>query len=348
METLEYGKSKRLITANTVLGEVFRNVRNIFSKTDLPTIIQGETGTGKEGVARALYWHGDRNDKPFVAVNCGGIPEGLVESEFFGHEKGAFSGATSRRRGHFEEANGGTLFLDEIAELPLGLQARLLRVLQEGEIVRVGSSRAISVNVRIVAATNKDLKQLIDDGKFRADLYYRLAAHIIAIPALRDRPEDIESLADLFIREGNERFGTRVIGIKATAIKLLARHSWPGNVRELQNVIWTAVSLHIKNKKQTKINSADLTSVIKQLSEQAENLPPCRTETLEKVMLTYLTDHGAVSTRDMVKALDRDRFAIMRQVAKLEKSGVVVVKKRMGRNGNLVTLDSSRPIESRT
>ena len=340
LETLEYGKSKRLITADPALGEVFRNVRDIFAKTDLPTIIQGETGTGKEGVARALHWHGDRNRnaKLFVAVNCGGIPEGLVESEFFGHEKGAFSGATSRRKGHFEEANGGTLFLDEIAELPLGLQARLLRVLQEGDIVRVGSSKPVSVDVRIVAATNKDLKQLIDDGKFRADLYYRLAAHIIAVPALRDRPEDIEALAALFVREGNERFGTRIIGVKATAMRLLAEHSWLGNVREFQNVIWAAAANHIGEAKPCKIDVSDLSSQFRREMPASGSIKPYHPRQLEEAILQHLSEHGPCSTRALIFATGRNRQAVQRIVRNLEVRGTISVLQRGGQKGNLVGL----------
>lgn len=338
METLEYGKSKRLITADPTLGEVFRNVRDIFTKTDLPTIIQGETGTGKEGVARALHWHGDRRDKHFVAVNCGGIPEGLVESEFFGHEKGAFSGATSRRRGHFEEANGGTLFLDEIAELPLGLQARLLRVLQEGEIIRVGSSKPVPVDVRIVAATNKDLKQLSDDGKFRADLYYRLAAHIIAVPALRDRPEDIVALADLFIRKGNKRFNTRVIGVRPAAMRLLANHSWPGNVREFQNVIWATVANHIGEVKPCKIGISDFPSTFHRERSTTGTLRPYHSRQLEQAILQHLSEYGSSSIRDLIFTTGRNRQAVRRIIQNLEVRGTISVLQRGGQKGNLIGL----------
>jgi len=338
LETLEHGKSKRLISADPALGEVFSDVRDIFAKTDLPAIIQGETGTGKEGIARALHWHGDRKDKPFVAVNCGGIPESLIESEFFGHEKGAFSGATSRRRGHFEEANGGTLFLDEIAELPMGLQARLLRVLQEGEIVRVGSSKPVSVDVRIVAATNKDLKQLVDQNKFRADLYYRLATHIAAIPALQNRPGDVEVLTTLFINEGNERFGGKVSGIQLVAKRMLKAYSWPGNVRELQSLILSAVARLAATNFSIKIGPSHLPRNFRQALEADKSIRAYQPELLRNRILEYLSQNSPCSISKLAAALDSDYFSARRQAIKLAEKKLLTIAPPKGRHGRLLSL----------
>ncbi|MDP8255207.1 MAG: sigma-54 dependent transcriptional regulator [Candidatus Alcyoniella australis] len=239
IEALEYGPEKQLVTRDANLAKIFQEVRKVYAPADFPVVVQGETGTGKEGVARAIHWYSGRRANPFIAINCGAISEGLAQSEFLGHEKGAFSGAISRRKGHFEVANGGTLFLDEIGDLPLDLQAILLRVIQEGEVVRVGSSRAIPVDVRVVAATNRDLKALVDEGTFRVDLYYRVAAAVVQIPPLRERPSDITMLARAFIGECGVGEGS-ALRIQPAAAHLLRRHPWPGNVRELRSAIRVA------------------------------------------------------------------------------------------------------------
>ncbi len=200
--------------------------------TDSTILITGESGTGKELVATAIYEHSNRKGKPFVKLNCVAIPESLIESELFGHEKGAFTGAVSLKKGKFEVADGGTILLDEIADMPLSTQAKLLRVLQEREFERVGGNRPVKVNVRIIASTNKDLRKMVDDGQFREDLYYRLNVFSLHLPPLRERKEDIPSLADHFLA------GTaRAVPISREALDLLVAYEWPGNVRELQNTI---------------------------------------------------------------------------------------------------------------
>jgi DNA-binding NtrC family response regulator len=208
--------------------------------SNVPVILHGETGAGKEVVARFLHERGPRAGKAMVSVNCAAIPAQLVESTLFGHEKGAFTGAAQRQKGVFEEADGGTVFLDEIGELPLSAQAALLRVLETGRFARVGSPREITVDVRILAATHRDLEAMSGTGAFRADLYYRLSVMVIVIPPLRDRPEDVEPLARRFLAQAG---GGRVRDITAAALARLAAYAWPGNVRELRNTIERAALL---------------------------------------------------------------------------------------------------------
>jgi two-component system response regulator AtoC len=202
-----------------------------------PVLITGESGTGKELVAKAIHYNGARSARPFLAVNCGAIPENLLESELFGHKKGAFTGAVYDRAGIFEEADGGTILLDEIGELPQPLQVKLLRVLQEKEIRRVGEDRSVLIDVRIIAATAKDLAQEAQKGSFREDLFYRLNVLPVHIPPLRERKEDIPLLVDYFLQKYNQQGAVSVQGITPPALKLLTNYHWPGNVRELENII---------------------------------------------------------------------------------------------------------------
>jgi transcriptional regulator with GAF, ATPase, and Fis domain len=209
--------------------------------TQTSVLIRGESGTGKELLANLIHFNSGREDKPYIKLNCGAIPETLLESELFGHEKGAFTDASARRRGRFEEANGGTLFLDEVGEMSLAAQVRLLRVLQDGEFTRVGGNEVIKADVRIIAASNVDLDQAIDAGKFRRDLFYRLSVFPIQLPALRDRPEDIHLLVIHFLEYYKQRTGRFVSGISKDALRALISYDWPGNVRELENAIERAV-----------------------------------------------------------------------------------------------------------
>ncbi len=206
-------------------------------------LIQGESGTGKELVARALHDLGPRASKRFVAINCGAIPEALLESELFGHKRGAFTDASSDKRGLFEEADGGTLFLDEIAELPLSLQVKILRALQEGVIRRLGETRDITVDVRVITATMRELSEEVENGRFREDLYYRLNVLQVRVPALRERVDDIPLLVEHFVQKNIARMGTRVHRVDAKALEALMEYPWPGNVRELENVIERSVVL---------------------------------------------------------------------------------------------------------
>jgi transcriptional regulator with PAS, ATPase and Fis domain len=206
------------------------------ANTDLTVLISGESGVGKEAFSHIIHSLSARKHNPFIAVNCGAIPEGTIDSELFGHEKGSFTGAVDSRKGYFETVNGGTIFLDEIGELPLGTQARLLRVLEAGEFIRVGSSKVQKTDVRVIAATNKDLLQLTDRGKFREDLYYRLSTVPIRVPSLRDRKEDIPLLFRKFAVDFAERYKTSPVQLDDEARNLLIQYSWPGNVRELKNI----------------------------------------------------------------------------------------------------------------
>jgi len=232
--------SDEIVGQSAALMSVLGDVKEV-APTDATVLVLGETGTGKELVARAIHAASRRRDKPLVKVNCAAIPAALMESEFFGHEQGAFTGATKRRDGRFSLADGGTIFLDEVGELPVDLQMKLLRVLQEGEFEPVGSSQTRKVDVRVVAATNRDLAQAIRDGKFREDLFYRLNVFPIRLPALRERPEDIAPLASAFARRSAQRMGRAVDLLSGDCIARLKAYNWPGNVRELQNVVERAV-----------------------------------------------------------------------------------------------------------
>ncbi|HEX2816442.1 MAG TPA: sigma-54 dependent transcriptional regulator, partial [Phenylobacterium sp.] len=211
--------------------------------SSIPILITGESGVGKEVIARAVHGSSDRAGKPFVAVNCGAIPENLVESILFGHEKGSFTGATDKHLGKFQEANGGTLFLDEVGELPLDIQVKLLRALQESEIDAVGGKRPIKVDVRIVSATNRDLSLAVKEGRFREDLFYRLNVFPIEAPALRDRKEDVPALVDCFVKRFNIEEGKSVVGATPETMAYLAAFDWPGNVRQLENAVYRAIVL---------------------------------------------------------------------------------------------------------
>src|SRR5947209_5039577 len=206
------------------------------ANTDLTVLIVGESGVGKEAFANIIHALSARKHNPFIAVNCGAIPEGTIDSELFGHEKGAFTGAVDSRKGYFETVNGGTIFLDEIGEMPLGTQARLLRVLESGEFIRVGSSKVQKTDVRVIAATNKDLLQLVQTNKFREDLYYRLNTVPIRVPALRDRKDDVPLLFRKFAVDFAERYKTSPVQLSDDAKNLLINYSWPGNIRELKNI----------------------------------------------------------------------------------------------------------------
>jgi len=237
-----YYDFRGIISCSDRMQEVIKLIRKI---TDMPSsiLISGESGTGKELIARAIHYNSFRREKPFISVNCAAFPESLLESEFFGHTRGAFTGATSARKGLFQEAHGGSLFLDEVEAMSPALQAKLLRVLQDGTFFKVGSTTSVTVDVRILAATNKDLSEAVAAKTFREDLYYRLNVIRIALPPLRERGEDIPLLARHFLARFAKRTGRNIRRISGTAMESLLRHSWPGNVRELENAVERAIAV---------------------------------------------------------------------------------------------------------
>ena len=231
---------ERLIGGNTGLATVMARAQMV-ARSSAPVLLFGETGTGKEIIARAIHEQSPSRHGPFRRVNCGAIAPELIDSELFGHEAGAFTGAVTRRKGWFEQADGGTLFLDEVGELAPAAQIRLLRVVQDGEVVRVGGERAVHVKVRIVAATHRDLPAMVETQAFREDLYYRLSVFPIVIPPLRDRPGDIRAFAEYFADRAANRFGLRVVPVSDEDVRMLATYRWPGNVREMAAVMDRAV-----------------------------------------------------------------------------------------------------------
>ena len=251
--TLPTTQLDHIVGAHPAMQRLFNRMLQA-AKSRSTVLIQGETGTGKELIAKAIHEHSLRSEGPFVRLNCAALAESVLESELFGHEKGAFTGAVTLRRGRFEQADGGTLLLDELSEMPLSVQVKLLRFLQERELERVGGNETVSVNVRVVAATNRDLRSMVDDGKFREDLYFRLKVVVLEVPPLRARPSDVPLLADHFLRLYAEDNGKRIHGFTPRAREALLGYPWPGNVRELQHAIEQAVVLT----EQDLINAEDL------------------------------------------------------------------------------------------
>jgi transcriptional regulator with GAF, ATPase, and Fis domain len=233
-------KRSELIGSSARFQSVLDDV-TVVASAECPVLVQGETGTGKEVIARAIHDSGPRQNGPFIGLNCAAIPAALLESELFGHERGAFTGAVAQTIGRFQAANGGTLFLDEIGDLPLELQPKLLRVLQEQQYERLGSNRTIQTNVRIIAATNQDLWRMVEEKTFRADLYYRLSVFPISLPPLRERKDDIPAMVSYFVRRYSRQMNKSVEYIPDEVVQVLRSHHWPGNIRELQNFIERSV-----------------------------------------------------------------------------------------------------------
>ncbi|SHJ10289.1 two component, sigma54 specific, transcriptional regulator, Fis family [Geosporobacter subterraneus DSM 17957] len=242
-EELERSTGKSIIGSSEKMNEVLEIVNRV-ANSNATVLITGESGTGKELIANAIHYNGSRRDKPYIKVNCGALPEGLLESELFGHEKGAFTGAVARKPGRFERAEGGTIFLDEVGELTPAVQVKLLRVLQEKEFERVGGIETIKANVRVIAATNRDLREMVNQGTFREDLFYRLNVIPIELPPLRHRKADIPSLIDHFVEKFCKEMGRNKISFDKEAIDILINYPWKGNIRELENVIERIVILN--------------------------------------------------------------------------------------------------------
>jgi len=236
----EYVEFSNIIGRDKKMISVFQQIRDV-ARFDYPVLISGDTGTGKELVANAIHTVSGRRDRPFIPINCGALPEGLVESELFGHVKGAFSGAVRNKKGRFELGDGGTIFLDEVAELSKFMQVKLLRFLQDGRFEKVGGEETVSVNVRIVCATNKNLKQELKENNFRDDLYYRLNVVPITLPLLADRKHDIPLLVNHFLIQASRQLNLPLLKIKQEALDILIEYNWPGNIRELQNIVQFAI-----------------------------------------------------------------------------------------------------------
>ena len=268
-----------IIGRDNSMQELFEAIRDV-TEVDVPVLIQGESGTGKELVAAAIHNEGYRANKPFVPVNCGALPEGLLESELFGHVKGSFTGAIRDKKGRFELAHGGTLFLDEVADLPRVLQAKLLRVLQGGAFERVGDEKTISVDVRIISAANRDLKKEVKKGNFRDDLYYRINVFPIHMPPLRERRNDIPLLVDHFLHEAAQRYNRQLPMISKEAMSVMMDYRWPGNVRELQN----AIQFAIVKCRGSEILSQDLPLELKDLAGLSPSRGPSKKLDIDRVV----------------------------------------------------------------
>ena len=317
-EVLKTYSFHQILGKSKPMQVVFDLIRRV---ADSPTnvLITGESGTGKELVAKALHYNSDRRDAPFVPVNCAAIPEALLESELFGHMKGSFTDAKSDKRGLFEEAHGGTLFLDEISEMPFMLQAKLLRAIQEREIRRVGATRPLSVDVRIIAATNLNLVDEVKSKRFREDLYYRLNVIEIRLPPLRDRKEDIPLLVEAFFRRCTESGRKAVTGMTESALALLIDYPWPGNVRELENVVERAVTLA----RDVQIGPEDLPPAIqgargdrRVIDEAAERTLPL--SEVEKEYILRILDKMGGNKYQAAQVLGIDRKTLYRKLADIE------------------------------
>jgi len=312
---------KDITSKSPDMGRVIRLAERA-AKSNIPILIEGESGVGKEVLARAIQGSSDRKGKPFITVNCGAIPENLVESTLFGHEKGAFTGATEKHVGKFAEASGGTLFLDEIGELPLDAQVKLLRAIQEGEVDPVGGKKSVKVDIRLISATNKSLLDLVKDGRFREDLYYRLNVFPMTLPPLRARKEDIPDLAMSFLARFAAEEGKRVRRITREAMDLLQSYAWPGNVRQLENALFRAVVLADADE----LTLAEFPQITSQMEGYGVEIPPApvfaetgsaqapqreivRVEVRDPNALSLIDEEGDIKTLESLEA-EIIRFAL--------------------------------------
>ncbi|MGB9975763.1 sigma-54-dependent transcriptional regulator [Thermovenabulum sp.] len=295
-----------MVGSSKAMQKVFELIEKV-KEIDSNVMVTGESGTGKELVARAIHFCGRRKDKPFEAVNCAAIPQNLLEAELFGYEKGAFTGAEHRKKGIFEIADGGTIFLDEITEMDISLQAKLLRVVQEKEIMPVGSEKRKKVNVRIISATNKDIKKEVKEGRFREDLFFRLNVINIHIPPLRERREDIPQLAGYFIKKYSKEMGKNVEGIDDKALEILCKYDYKGNVRELQNILERAVALSDKKILGVEDLPTEVVLLSQKFSDEFKNLIPVFVgedlQSVEKKVILYTLKYCKGSRKETAKML---------------------------------------------
>jgi DNA-binding NtrC family response regulator len=327
---------KDLATRSPDMGRVIRLAERA-AKSNIPVLIEGESGVGKEVLARAIQGSSDRRGKPFITVNCGAIPENLVESVLFGHEKGSFTGATDKHLGKFVEASGGTLFLDEIGELPLDAQVKLLRAIQEGEVDPVGGRKSVRVDIRLISATNKSLLDQVKQGRFREDLYYRLNVFPMTLPPLRARREDIPDLAMSFITRFAVEEGKRVRGISAEALELITNYAWPGNVRQLENALFRAVVLADRDE----LTVSEFPQIASQVEGYGVQIPPApvfaETGTaqapLREIVRVEVQDPNAISLVDEngeLKTLDALEAEIIRFALRHYRGHMSEVSRRLG------------------
>lgn len=317
-QELQTLKNKYDIIGNDpALNEALVNAVKV-APTDMTVLVVGESGVGKENIPKIIHQHSPRKRAKYFAINCGAIPEGTVDSELFGHEKGAFTGATEMRKGYFEEADGGTLFLDEIAELPLASQAKLLRVLQDGEFIRVGSSKVQKTDVRVIAATNVNLLHAVSKGKFREDLYYRLETVTIKMPALRERPGDIYLLFRKFASDFSAKYGTEKVALTEDASIMLRKYRWPGNIRQLKNVaekisVLESVTLTPGSDKCV----IDVDTLMKYIPRDESNLLPAPVQIQEKI-----DDSEKAAIISMLVQLKQEVDYLKKVVASMQPQGV--------------------------
>jgi two-component system response regulator HydG len=311
--------SQGLVGDSAAMHRLRREISTV-SKSGITVFLSGESGTGKELVAKAIHAESDRRLGPLVALNCGAIPESLQESELFGHERGSFTGASNRRIGRFEQANGGTIFLDEVAELSPGSQVRLLRVLQERRLERVGGAQPVELDIRVVSATHHDLRELVAQGRFREDLYYRLAVFSIELPPLRERADDIAALAHHFVGKHASDVGGRVRGVSVQALSALSAYHWPGNVRELENIVHGSMV----RAKGPRIELTDLpVRLVQSLSPRKEVVPHLSMRDMERVAITSALAACGGNVSAAAKRLQISRATMYRKLNEygLRKSG---------------------------
>jgi sigma-54 specific flagellar transcriptional regulator A len=329
-ESLNFEKSDGIIGQNPKMQQIFRLVKRV-AQSDSTVIINGESGSGKGLIARAIHRNSQRKDKPFITINCGAIPENLLESELFGHVKGAFTGATTSKTGKFELAKGGTVFLDEIGDMSPSLQVKILRVLEEKEFEQVGGVKTLSADVRILAATHRNLETLVSEKTFREDLYYRLNVIPVKVPSLRERRSDIPLLVSHFLAEFNEKNAGVVQEISTEAMHILKQHSWPGNVRELKNMVERFVVLKGEGVidpqdlpagiAMTPGNAAPLPSI--EISEDGINLNTAVTEFEKKLILESLNRTNWIKNK-AAKLLKLNRTTLVEKIKRYELQPIAV------------------------
>ena len=306
-----------MVGASAPMQQVYALVKQA-AESDITVLIEGESGTGKELVAKSFHFNSLRKDAPFLAINCAAIPEALIESELFGHEQGAFTGATKRRAGIFERADGGTVFLDEIGDMHVSLQTKLLRFLQEREVQRVGSSTPISVDVRLVAATNRNLEAAVKEGTFREDLFYRVSVFPIEIPPLRERREDIPLLAKHFLEKHTEKADKSISGISTASLRLMLQYDWPGNVRELENAIERAVLLEASDVLQVNNLPSQLSPIVDSRRDPAAPTAVLPLEEVERQALVHALEASGGNVTVAARALGLGRATLYRKLKKYD------------------------------